>query len=151
MDTALWQEISAALAGGAASDGTGDALGRLTDLWNRCPPEEAALRCVLAHYAADLEPDLAGETAWDERALAAWAQSDATDWEDIGIAQPLAMLPSLHLNLGDDYERAGATGEARRHLAKAREHVSQLADDGYGRMIRAGIDGLAQRCGVDTV
>ena len=101
MDTALWQEISAALAGGAASDGTGDALGRLTDLWNRCPPEEAALRCVLAHYAADLEPDLAGE--------------------------------------------------ARRHLAKAREHVSQLADDGYGRMIRAGIDGLAQRCDVDTV
>ncbi len=78
MDTALWQEISAALAGGSASDGTGD-----------------------AHYAADLEPDLAGE--------------------------------------------------ARRHLAKAREHVSQLADDGYGRMIRAGIDGLAQRCDVDTV
>ena len=30
-------------------------------------------------------------------------------------------------------------------------HVSQLADDGYGRMIRAGIDGLAQRCDVDTV
>lgn len=142
MDTALWKEFSSAIADGTAS--------RLVDLWNRCPEGEAALRCVIAHYAADRDPELAGETEWDERALAAWSESDATDWEAIGIPEPLAMLPSLHLNLGDDYQRAGVTDVARRHLALAREHVGLLPDDGYGRMIRAGIDGLAQRCSVDS-
>jgi hypothetical protein len=142
MDTALWQEISSAIGGGS--------LDRLSALWDRCPDGEAALRCVIAHYAADLEPELADETLWDERALAAWSESDATDWEAIGISEPLAMLPSLHLNLGDDYQRAGADAQARQHLALARAHADLLSDDGYGRTVRTGIDGLAERCGVDT-
>lgn len=144
MDTALWQEISAVLGGSA--DPSAGSLAHLTALWDRCPEGEAALRCVIAHYAADLEPELADELAWDERALASWLDSDATDWEAIGIPDPMAMLPSLHLNLGDDLLRAGDRDAALGHLAAAEEHLDALADDGYGQMIRRGVAGLAARC-----
>ncbi len=144
MDTVLWQEISAVL-GGMAESG-GDRLARLTALWDCCPDDQATLRCVIAHYAADLEPEAADELRWDERALAAWRESDATDWDEIGIADPAAMLPSLHLNLGDDHLRAGDRPAALRHLAVARSGLDSLPDDGYGQMIRAGVLGLAERC-----
>jgi hypothetical protein len=140
-------EIGAAVELGHAGD-TDAARRRLAQLWDDVAVQADPLhRCTLAHYAADLEPDTVDELRWDLRALA--AADEVTDerarahHDSLSIA---GFYPSLHLNLGDDYLRLGDTARARDHLGRARAATDRLPDEGYGRMIRAGIDGLAQRC-----
>jgi hypothetical protein len=99
-------------------------------------------RCALAHHAADLEPEVADELRWDVRALV--AADEVTPVRDTPI-DVAAFYPSLHLNLGDAYRRAEDLPAAREHLARARACVEVLPDDGYGRLIRGGIDRLAER------
>ncbi|WP_109686214.1 hypothetical protein [Branchiibius hedensis] len=100
---------------------------------------------MIAHYLADQQTDLAAETDWDERAVAEHAQVEESDFTALGIDSAAGFAPSLHLNLGDDYFRAGHLEMTREQLAKARSAKDLLPDDGYGAMIRAGIDHLEQR------
>mgnify|MGYP002400076761 CR=1 FL=1 len=50
-----------------------------------------------------------------------------------------ATLPSLYLNLGKSHEDLDNKVLAAKYYQLADKHASQLADDGYGRMTRAGI------------
>lgn len=50
-----------------------------------------------------------------------------------------ATLPSLYLNLGKSYEDMGSITLAAKYYQLAESHADQLADDGYGKMTRAGI------------
>lgn len=141
-------EIGAAVELGHRGE-TDAARRRLAQLWEdpavRADPFH---RCTLAHYAADLEPETADELRWDLLALA--AADEVTDERARAHHASLSIAgfyPSLHLNLGDDYQRLGDCAGARHHLERAREASADLPDEGYGRMIRAGIEGLAQRCG----
>ncbi len=77
----------------------------------------ALQRCVLAHYLADLEDDLAAEVAWDEQALTAFTHVHDTDLAPVGIPAAAGLAPSLHLNLGDGYLRQGHTTQAQDQLA----------------------------------
>ncbi|MEV6862819.1 hypothetical protein AB0M44_17695 [Streptosporangium subroseum] len=66
--------------------------------------------------------------------------------EQAGIASPVrGFYPSLHLNLGEAYRKLGDLGHARDHLERGRAAIDALGDDGYGKMIRAGLEGLADR------
>ncbi|MNY15826.1 hypothetical protein D3C86_1490590 [compost metagenome] len=56
-----------------------------------------------------------------------------------------AFYPSLHLNLAEDYRKLGELDQARSHLARAREALDALPDDGYGHLIRGGIERLEAR------
>lgn len=105
----------------------------------------AAQRCVLAHYLADLEPDLDDEVRWDERALAAYADVQPHDLEAIGIPEAAGLAPSLHLNLGDGYRRQGRMREAQDQVAAGLVASGSLSDDGYGAMVRSGLQRLADR------
>jgi len=118
---------------------------RLLACWHATSPAGHAQRCVLAHYLADLEPELTDEVRWDEQALAAYAAVSDPDLAPIGIASAAGFAPSLHLNLGDGYLRQGRVSDARRQLEAGSAAAALLADDGYGRMIRGGLQGLAQR------
>jgi hypothetical protein len=62
---------------------------RLAALWEGAGAGQT--RCAIAHYLADVQDETADELVWDLRAL--------EDVEDDG------WLPSLHLNLADDYRR----------------------------------------------
>ena len=118
-----------------------DARRRLTDLWERVGPDGDPLhRVTLAHFLADLQDDVRAELRWDERALA--AAGDLTDERAQQYAAALrvrGLLPSLHLNLADCLRRLGDAPGARQHLAEAESSIDELADDDYGRMIRAGL------------
>lgn len=50
-----------------------------------------------------------------------------------------ALFPSLYLNLGKSHEDLGNITLAEKYYQQAESYVDQLADDGYGRMTRAGI------------
>ena len=135
-------EIVAAVELGRAADVAG-ARRRLGELWeDPAVQADPVHRCVLAHYAADLEPEVADELRWDRRALEA-ADEVAPDRET--LLDVRTFYPSLHLNLGDALRRTGDLPAAREHLGRARACTDVLPDDGYGRWIRDGIDRLGER------
>ncbi|MFF6878683.1 MULTISPECIES: hypothetical protein [unclassified Streptomyces] len=101
-------------------------------------------RCTLAHYLADTQDDPADELAWDLRALTA---AEEAGKEAVAVPAVIAIYPSLHLNLADDYLGLGRRDAARTHLRWAREAAAALADDSYGEGVWAAIDRLELRLG----
>jgi hypothetical protein len=125
-----------------ARAGHGDvARPRFAEIWNEIGPEgDPFHRCTLAHFAADVQPDVKAELMWDLRALA--AADEVTDERAQRYHSSLSVAgfyPSLHLNLADVYRRLGEHEKAREHIGRAQAAVDVLTDDGYGRMIRQGI------------
>lgn len=139
-----WDTILEAVAVGSAGPSE-PAKKALQECLDRTRGGDHAERCVIAHFLADQETDPAAELEWDARALAEHGQVAETAFTTIGIPSAAGFLPSLHLNLGDDHLRAGDRGAAREHLAAARAAEHLLSDEGYGAMIRGGIDRLAHR------
>ncbi|MFI9596348.1 tetratricopeptide repeat protein [Nonomuraea sp. NPDC052265] len=100
--------------------------------------------CVLAHSMADVQDDVQEELMWDLRALAAADRVTDEHVAQAGVALPVAGLyPSLHLNLGECYRKLDDLDRAREHLHQARAGLGALADDGYGRLVRGGLERLA--------
>ena len=138
-----WDGVLAAV--GTAQQGLDGGREALVAQWEATGVDDHAQRCVLAHYLADREPDLADEVAWDEQALHEHALLDDDALAAIGIASTRAMAPSLHLNLGDGYLRQGRLDEARVQLGAGLAACDALGDDGYAAMIRDGLTRLAER------
>jgi hypothetical protein len=123
------------------------ARARFQALWEAIGPEGDPLhRVALAHHMADVQDDPAQAIAWDERALAAADRLGddraRSHHESLSVQ---AFYPSLHLNLAEGHRRLGDTEAAHRHLALGRRALDALPDDGYGRLIRGGLDRLAAR------
>lgn len=139
-----WGDVLAAV--GQAADGRSqEARQALADCWHATGEGDYAQRCVIAHYLADHQDCLADEVTWDQRALDAHQQVQDADLAPVGIASAAAFAPSLHLNLGDGNLRLGNLEAAVDHLEAARQTEHLLPGEGYGAMIRGGIDRLAQR------
>jgi hypothetical protein len=103
-------------------------------------------RCAVAHSMADVQDDVNDELVWDLRALAAADLVTDERAQAVGVVGSVAgFYPSLHLNLGDCYRRMGDSVRARAHLNRGMAVVGALADDGYGQLIKGGLDRLARR------
>ncbi len=81
----------------------------------------------------------------DTTALEEFAHLGGADLAAVGIPDAAGLAPSLHLNLGDGYLREGRLPDAAAQLRLGLAAAGTLADDGYGRMIRAGLAGLEDR------
>jgi tetratricopeptide (TPR) repeat protein len=102
--------------------------------------------CVLAHSMADVQDDVHQELIWDQRALAAADLLSDARVAEAGVMLPVAGLyPSLHLNLGECYRKLGDLGRAREYLQRAQAGIGALGDDEYARLIKSGLDRLAQQ------
>ncbi|GAB3255741.1 hypothetical protein [Arthrobacter pigmenti] len=139
-----WKDITNAI-GVALGDNRTEGGQLLMACWENAQIGDHPQRCVLAHYLADLESDLDREIAWDERALAEHAHIGDGDLAHVGISSALGMKPSLHLNLGDGYLRRGDKTLAWEQLEAGLDCAHALKPDGYGVMIRNGLDGLEHR------
>ncbi|OIK28556.1 hypothetical protein [Streptomyces malaysiense] len=118
-----------------------EARSRFLDLWTEIGEDGDPLhRCTLAHYLADTQDDPADELAWDLRALAA-----ARELPEGGPRGVPGFFPSLHVNLAADYIKLARPEAARTHLTDARTAAQSLADDGYGKGVRAAIGRLESR------
>jgi hypothetical protein len=94
---------------------------------------------------ADMQDDGATELAWDQRALdAALRCSDAAAKEHHASLSIATLMPSLHLNLGDDDFRIGVLRMSEHHLAEGRAAAANMPDSPYAT-IRGGLDCLAGR------
>jgi tetratricopeptide (TPR) repeat protein len=121
-----------------------EARDAFTQLWDELAGGDPFHQCILAHYMADAQDDPEQELEWDWKALAA-ADRISRERPDAASLTILSLYPSLHLNLSDVLHRTGKLDEARKHLKLAQESTDALADDGYGQMIRNGIERLAAR------
>lgn len=114
------------------------------ELWDRGSADPAE-RCAIAHFLADTEANVASELAWDLRALEA-ATGGASGEDRDPLAPALAgFLPSLHLNVGDAYQRAGDLPLAERHARYGLARSDALTDDGYGAAVRTALERLLAR------
>lgn len=143
MEHPLWPSVAAGIV--ASQSGAPEAGQQLANVWARLGEGDHAMRCIVAHYYADLQNDVLAELKWDQRALAAHHHLRDDELAPLGLPSAAALLPSLHLNLGDTWLRAGDPEQARRHLDQARAADEQLGQDPYGDLARRGVDGLAAR------
>jgi hypothetical protein len=117
-----------------------------TEIWDEIGGEQGdpLHRCTLAHAMADVQDDVRQELVWDQRALAAADQLTDARVAQAGVTLPVAGLyPSLHLNLSECYRKLGDLERAREHLQQAQATIGVLGDDGYGQLIRTGLERLA--------
>ncbi|MER5646355.1 hypothetical protein [Streptosporangium sp. NPDC002524] len=102
--------------------------------------------CVLAHSMADVQDDVQEELMWDLRALAAVELVTDERVSQAGVPLSVAGLhPSLHLNLSECYRKLGDLDRAREHLGQARAGIGALGDDEYGRLIKGGLEQVAEQ------
>jgi hypothetical protein len=92
---------------------------------------------VAAHFLARQQPTPADTLHWNTVAL---EHADAL--RDDRVA---TLLPSLCLNLGDSLLAAGRESEALALVERAESAVAALPTDGYGMMVRGGIERLRAR------
>ena len=147
----IMTEIMAAIAILQSGD-RADGRRQLEAIWSRISDApEPIHECTLAHYMADAQDDIADELAWDLRALNAALRCTDNDAQRHSQAVSIAaFMPSLHINLAEDYLNLGDVARSREHLASARGFCAELADDGYGRMIQRGIERIAKQVGASS-
>ena len=146
MDDDLMSRVTAAVQRGQAGE-RGTARQDLEAMWAEVERGvgDDFHRCVIAHFLADLQDDLADELAWDERALAAVAGvSDERAQEYHPSLQVRGFLPSLYLSLADDHRRLGDAERAHGFLRLAEGTIDALGDDAYGALVRSGLENLAR-------
>jgi hypothetical protein len=85
--------------------------------------------CTLAHAMADVQDDVREGRV---------AQAGVT-------LSAAGLYPSLHLNLCDCYRKLGDLDHAREHLEQAQATIGVLDDDEYGRLIKDGLERLAEQ------
>ena len=120
----------------------------LAEIWDEIGGEQGdpLHRCTLAHAMADVQDDVRDELVWDQRALAAADLITDARVMQAGVTLPVAGLyPSLHLNLSECYRKLGDLDRAREHLQQAEATIDVLGDDGYGQMIKAGMERVAEQ------
>jgi hypothetical protein len=121
-----------------------EARRRFGDLWLRVENDGELMHTVaLAHCMADVQDDPAEALVWDMRAFDAALKCTDADFARHSPAKLPAFMPSLHVNLGWDYFKLSDVLRSQEHVALARSFIHELADDAYGRTIRASIERLA--------
>ncbi len=119
---------------------------QLLKLWDMWAVTGAPLECsTIAHFIADTQEHPSAELEWDLRALQAATGVREPEDHEPDVPSLQAFLPSLHLNVGDAYRRVGEPTRARRHAEIGLRHVRAVEDNGYGGMIKAGLDRLLSR------
>jgi hypothetical protein len=139
-----WEHITSAVGLALAGD-TQRGRDALSDCWHATTEADHAQRCVIAHYLADLQSSLDEEVSWDEVAMSEHGHVADEDLASVGITSAAGLAPSLHLNLGDGYLRQGRVDAARAQLHAGVQSLDVLPADGYGALIRSGLDRLETR------
>jgi hypothetical protein len=96
--------------------------------------------CTAAHYLARVQSDPGASLRWNLVAL--------EKAELIAGGEIEAIYPSLHLNVAYGYEQKGDPvnrEKALKHYLLAQRACGALASDGYGGMIRKGIEAGLER------
>ena len=90
-----------------------------------------------AHYVARHQQSVSEKLNWDKLAL-----EHALKIDDAGMKET---LPSLYLNIGKCYEDLGDMENAKSNYHTALTFEGFLPENGYGKIIKAGISNAIER------
>lgn len=90
-----------------------------------------------AHYVARQQRSVEGKLQWDKRALEYALKIENADIK--------GTLPSLYLNIAKCYEDLKNLENAAKNYQLAQSNIHHLPANGYGRMIRFGIENGLKR------
>ena len=90
-----------------------------------------------AHYVARHQSTVEDKLKWDETALSFALKINDGSME--------AHYPSLYLNIAKCYEDLKDFESARKNYETALSYAGHLPDNGYGKMIKSGINNGLQR------
>lgn len=96
-------------------------------------------KLTAAHYVARHQRNVSDKLTWDKIAL-----QHALRINDAAVRET---LPSLHLNIGKGYEDLREFETAATHYRTGLSFAGSLPDNGYGRMIEAGLQNGLERVG----
>lgn len=97
--------------------------------WNEAGNDQE--RFIAAHYLARHQNDVHSKLKWDQQALHFALQ--------IEVESVKTYFPSLYLNIAKCHEDLGDRESAKRNYDLANSFTGFLPEDGYGKMIKAGI------------
>lgn len=112
-----------------------ESLDLFTQAWDEANTGQEKL--IAAHYLARQQSSVEEKLVWDKKAL-----HHALQLQDDSIN---TTLPSLYLNISKCYEDLKQWDEAFKNYKLAEDYVRFLANDGYGNMIRSGIQNGLKR------
>lgn len=140
-------KINKLCAQGMEQEGEGNtvqAMELFTRAWNEATtPQE---QFIAAHYVARHQTSIAGKLHWDETALKLhWDETALNIALEIGDNEVKQSLPSLYLNVAKGYEDTHNYALAEQYYKQALAHTQYLPDDGYGNLVRMGINNGLQR------
>jgi tetratricopeptide (TPR) repeat protein len=118
---------------GMALEGEGkseEALQLFQQAWNEATNDFE--KFIAAHYVARHQNSVAEKLQWDETALDLALK--------INDPKMKGSYPSLYLNIAKCYEDMKDFDNARKNYQLALSYTNFLPDDGYGNMIRSGIN-----------
>lgn len=107
-----------------------EALASFTKAWDAATNDTE--KFTAAHYIARHQPTTADKLNWDQIALNLALKIDTEEVK--------AIYPSLYLNVAKCHEDLQQFTEALKNYQAALDYASSLPNDGYGDMIRAGIN-----------
>ena len=114
------------------------AAGIFNEAWDQASNDFE--KCIAAHYLARHQETASGKLKWDQLAL-----HHALNTNDQSIKPTLA---SLYLNIGKCYEDLHDPENAKKHYQLAVSYTAFLPHDGYGAMIKRGIESALTRMNV---
>lgn len=112
-----------------------EALTLFQKAWNEASDDFEKFNA--AHYVARHQNSVADKLQWDEAAL-----SFALKINDGSVNET---YPSLYLNIAKCYEDLKQPGKATEYYQLALSYADALPDDGYGNMIKQGINNGLKR------
>ena len=107
-----------------------EASNHFEEAWNLASTDFE--KFTAAHYMARHQKSISDKLNWDMTAL-----NHALNISDDSIKET---LPSLYLNIGKCYEDLGDFENAKNNYKSAFSFSTYLPDNGYGNMIKAGIN-----------
>lgn len=130
-------DIVSLCASGMQQEGLGDKQ-KASELFNEAWAKAITdyEKAIAAHYVARHQPGVREKLHWDLLAL----KHAALSGEEVK-----GFFPSLYLNIAKGYEDLGRKKDALQHYGFASDSIGHLGDDGYGEMIRAGIEAGIKR------
>ncbi len=99
-------------------------------------------KSVAAHYVARQQDSIENKLKWDETALQLALQSNDENIQ--------GLYPSLYLNVGKGHEDLQHFEAALENYSLGLSFSSALEADGYGKMIRSGLDAGIERIHAST-
>ena len=112
-----------------------EAISYFDEAWNIASNDFE--KFTAAHYVARHQINVSEKLNWDKLAL-----EHALKIDDVGIKET---FPSLYLNIGKCYEDLGDLENAKSNYQKALSFECFLPENGYGKIIKAGISNAIDR------